>query len=129
MPTDHNWIQKLFDDRIDNMQGSNRRKIFTPKQIQLYIKMLGIFSEVYWDRFSVVQKNWYSFFGWIKRPDTHEDFVVFDIVDDMPYSINTSSAQYSEDFAHRINQGHAPCRRVEDYFGNAVQCIHLDKNE
>lgn len=78
-----------------------------------------------WDRFIAFTRNdtfMVEVYGWIDRPDSHEDFVWTQFYPDsetMEYT--TSSDEYSEEltriwFGEDAVEGHNSCRRVEDTF-------------
>lgn len=91
---------------------------------------LNLFPEVMWDRY-IETHTGHIFYGWIKREDSHEDFMIvrFDAYGS-PTEILTSSKKYSSDFASRLGwrEGHSDCDRVEDLEGSeTLNCIKLNR--
>ena len=75
---------------------------------------------VQWDRYTE-SKEHITLFGWIKREDKHEDFVIITYwpdKNDINYSFSwkTSSKKYSEIISRILNTDHVPCKRIEDDF-------------
>lgn len=92
------------------------------------VAILNKFPEVMWDRWSGLPPyQSVCIFGWIKRPDSHEDYIELGFWEGEPDYVSTSSARYSADFAHRLNFTHADCQRVEDWFNvpNAVKLPYI----
>jgi hypothetical protein len=86
-------------------------------------KILNLFPEVVWDRFSGhVDKM--VVFGWIQRKDAHADFLLLRIEDGIITNFTTSSEHYSASFAHRLGFFHSDCGRVENVFKN-VSAVKL----
>ena len=85
---------------------------------------------VNWDRF-ILKKRSVELFGWIKREDTHEDFVFieYQLKDDVWYmSFSTSSAEKTKEI-HKLLEcegGHKDCQRVENNF-DVENCVRLKK--
>lgn len=82
--------------------------------------IMNKFPEVKWDRYTYSRDritgldNFWTF-GWIAREDGKFDFAILEFSLERRFeSISTSSAEYSEEFAKRLGQGHNKCRRVED---------------
>lgn len=72
---------------------------------------------VRWDRLCIAPEC-LTVFGWIKRPDAHEDFVtIFVYSNGKETEYMTSSKKYSLDIFKRLNngsgRGHRNCKRVE----------------
>jgi hypothetical protein len=76
---------------------------------------------VQWDRFFETETG-IVVFGWIKRKDTHEDFVLLNYRGaDGEYSLeySTSSAIYSKEIAKLLQmeeEEHSDCERIESVF-------------
>lgn len=91
------------------------------------------FPEVKWDRFirGDIDSEIYSLYGWIDREkDSYKDFVFVMFDWDGSFTYWTSSAEYSEIFHERINgskDGHTDCERVEDWFPDIKNVVHLRK--
>jgi hypothetical protein len=88
---------------------------------------LARFSFVRWDRFVVGRKSW-SFYGWIKRKDAHEDFLILEFSADSKGKLDiwflTSSKRYDAQIKRILRQKTGlRCKRVEHYFDipNAIQ--------
>lgn len=92
--------------------------------------LLKIFPEVNWDRWSGELED-LTVFGWIKREDTHEDYVELSIENGEPISISTSSAKYSAKFCERLEFTHSDCKRVENYFNipNVIRLTTTNKEK
>jgi hypothetical protein len=82
---------------------------------------------VRWDRFVTGLYSW-SIYGWIKRADAHEDFLVLDFSADVNGSLEiwwlTSSKRYDAKIKSILDtQGTCRCKRVEHYFDipNAIR--------
>lgn|SRR3990167_10972126 len=86
------------------------------------IKILNLFPEVIWDRYSGGLKDM-AIFGWIDRKDGRKDFLVMDIVNGKPQFFRTSSAKLSKSFSERLGWTHSDCKRVEDLFRGNVKCL------
>lgn len=97
-----------------------------PPQDRTWIaKQLAKPEFVDWDRYVVDKRDGYlmvEVYGWIDRPDSHEDFVWTRFWPSNEYfEYTTSSDEYSEDltriwFGEDAVDGHNECRRVEDAF-------------
>lgn len=94
-----------------------------PRFVRKVQKYLRRFPYVSWDRFVYYKtgsgKRAVSIYGWIKRPDTHEDFLIFDIKEDGSMSYQTSSKAWSLKIYKKLNgdgYGHQNCKRVEHFF-------------
>lgn len=90
---------------------------------------------VTWDRFVVNPLgNRIELFGWIKRIDSHEDFVVLtynlcsedDVKQNWGMKFCTSSKKYSGQIALLLgcDRNHTDCIRVEDHF-TIKNCIRM----
>lgn len=79
---------------------------------------------VNWDRFvPAASGKSLDLYGWIKRKDSHEDFVLIEYTnthqDKWTTKFSTSSAEYSDKIHALLEMdegGHADCIRVEDHF-------------
>ncbi len=89
---------------------------------------------VNWDRFIVYPKDKkIDLYGWIKRKDTHEDFILltYEYKGDFKWntSYSTSSKEYDKEIFKLLDcEGEAPskCQRVEEHF-EIVNCIKLEE--
>lgn len=80
---------------------------------------------VKWDRY--FGKENLIFYGWIKRKDTHEDFVSIEFDNEGNYVTHgTSSSEYSKKISEILSAGHSECKRVED-FCDIPNVIKMDK--
>ncbi|MDE2020477.1 MAG: hypothetical protein KGJ13_09100 [Patescibacteria group bacterium] len=86
--------------------------------------VLNKFPEVSWDRWAG-EFDLCIIFGWIKRDDGRNDFILLKFTDGSPDMIATSSSKYSKEFSARLNfEGHENCKRVERTWPE-TQCIKL----
>lgn len=91
-------------------------------KIDVITKVLKKLDFINWDRYFEFDGGC-SFFGWINRKDTHEDFVILDFVGkEIGYA--TSSKGHSKQIGDALNQEHSECKRVE-YFCDIDNCIKL----
>lgn len=80
--------------------------------------MLEKLDFVNWDRFVNPAESEYFFYGWIRRDDGYNDFVVLSYYQGQWWYI-TSSASMTHELARVIDgtEGdHCPCQRVEGSF-------------
>jgi len=93
-------------------------------------------SFVNWDRFIVnIKEKKIDLYGWIKREDSHEDFVIITYEQTFSKkwktSYGTSSKKYDKKIFKLLEcEGEEPfvCQRVEDNF-NIKNCIKLEKEK
>lgn len=101
--------------------------------IEMIKKDLLALPFVQWDRFWE-NEGGICVFGWIKRPDTHEDYVELrynrkDDQGNFDFEYSTSSAKYSKEIGRLLGfTGHVDCRRVEWEF-NIPNMIKLERGE
>lgn len=106
-----------------------------PKWMQAAVaEPMNALPEVRWDRLSGEYPGDFTVYGWVDREDGRADFAVllFHVEPDgarYSWRFNTSSAKWSEEFIRRLQilneeepseDGHHPCQRVEDVFGDLV---------
>ncbi len=84
------------------------------------------------DRFTVgdwAGEQYVNVYGWIERPDDHEDFVLIIFWPEREeLYFTTSSAEHSEEVQKCLfgtTEGHNECHRVEDSF-NVSNAIELE---
>lgn len=68
-----------------------------------------------------------AYYGWIKREDLHEDFVILFFKDDRKIGYITSSPLHGKKIAKLLNIESTqiqPCKRIEDEF-TIKNVIHL----
>ena len=85
---------------------------------------------VEWDRYFHV-KTGLVFYGWITREqDPYKDFVVLELNtrQNIVVRYDTSSEQYTEEIADRLDLNHSECIRVEDTF-KIPNMIELDSRD
>lgn len=76
---------------------------------------------VQWDRF-LEKDNGIVVYGWIKRPDSHEDYVQLNYTGsegEYELEYTTSSKLFSKEIAKRLNidiEDHTDCQRIESTF-------------
>jgi hypothetical protein len=103
----------------------------TETQRQSIAHQMQRYPEVRWDRFIEMDGEWEgqgSAFGWLDREDGRADFVALHWEPyagdgELGFSISTSSAERSLEFAQRLHGEqavHFDCQRVEDRFGDLV---------
>lgn len=82
-------------------------------------RILNLFPEVTWDRFTGSLDSDIGVFGWIARPDGKFDFIMLMIDKHGVWFCSTSSAEHSKDFSGRLGfTAHRDCQRVEHTFSN-----------
>ncbi len=97
------------------------------------MKSLGFIT---WDRFIVdLEEETVDLYGWIKREDKHEDFVVLNykkIESGWTTSFSTSSKKHDKEIFKLLEGKGEPnrCERVEDFFdiGNMIKLKTSEKN-
>lgn len=90
---------------------------------------------VNWDRFIVFpEEGKIDLYGWIKREDTHEDFVILTYENEegnkWKTAYSTSSKKYDKEIFKILEcEGEEPnkCERVENFF-NIKNCVRLKKD-
>ena len=80
-------------------------------------KILNSWPEVTWDRWAGDEHNM-QVFGWLKRLDSHKDFVFLWIVNGVVVNYCSSSPDHTKRFAEQNSNKYYPCQRVEDVFKN-----------
>ena len=98
------------------------------------VEQLESLPFVEWDRFTVNNFDngvmLLNVYGWIDRPDDHEDFVLLQVYPKKPdvWGYITSSDEYTEEIYEILfdeePDGHNPCRRVEHTL-DVDNCVRL----
>jgi len=104
---------------------------------ELITDALSRLDMVEWDRYVEGHDpntigEYVNVYGWIDRPDSHEDFVLLRFMPDYSPTLiafTTSSDEYTEEIHERIYgeaaDGHVACQRVEDAF-DVPNVVELD---
>lgn len=86
---------------------------------------------VKWDRY-VETSDKVDLFGWIKREDSHEDFVLLTYSkkegNNWDTCFSTSSKEYSAEIARILQSEHSDCKRVENDF-MVRNCVRLKSDK